>query len=98
MLRKLLDRLHPTFDKDGKLEKLYPLYEAIDTFLYTPSDTTRSGAHVRDGMNLKRMMVLVVVALIPCICMAIYNTGYQANYAVANGLGTQLETLGASRS
>ncbi len=92
MLRKLLDRLHPTFDKDGKLEKLYPLYEAIDTFLYTPSDTTRTAAHVRDGMNLKRMMTLVIVALGPCICMALYNTGYQANYAVSNGLGTQLDT------
>jgi len=92
VLRKLLDRLHPTFDKGGKLEKLYPLYEALDTFLYTPSDTTRTAAHVRDAMNLKRMMVLVVVALGPCILMALYNTGYQSNYAVANGLGTQMDT------
>ena len=92
MLRKLLDQLHPSFDKGGKLEKLYPLYEALDTFLYTPSDTTLSASHVRDGMNLKRMMSLVVVALTPCILMALYNTGYQANYAVAEGLGTQLDT------
>jgi len=92
VLRKLLDRLHHTFDKGGKLEKLYPLYEAIDTFLYTPSDVTRCPAHVRDGMNLKRMMVLVVVALAPCFFMAMHNTGYQANYAVANSLGTQLDT------
>ncbi len=92
MLRKFLDRLHPMFVKDGKLEKLYPLYEALDTFLYTPSDTTRAPAHVRDGMNLKRMMSLVVVALAPCFFMAMHNTGYQANYAVANGLGTQLDT------
>lgn len=92
MLRNFLDRLHPTFDKGGKLEKLYPLYEALDTFLYTPSDTTRTASHVRDGMNLKRMMTLVVVALLPCFWMAAHNTGYQANYAVANGLGTQLET------
>jgi Na+-transporting NADH:ubiquinone oxidoreductase subunit B len=92
VLRKFLDRLHPHFDKGGKLEKLYPLYEAIDTFLYTPSDITRTAAHVRDGMNLKRMMSLVVAALGPCILMALYNTGYQANYAVANNLGTQLDT------
>lgn len=92
MLRKFLDRLHPQFDKGGKLEKLYPLYEALDTFLYTPSDTTRTAAHVRDGINLKRMMSLVVVALGPCILMALYNTGYQANYAVASNLGTQLDT------
>ncbi len=92
MLRKLLDKLHPSFDKGGKLERLYPLYEALDTFLYSPGDTTLSPSHVRDGMNLKRMMSLVVVALGPCIFMALYNTGYQANYAVANGLGTQLDS------
>jgi len=92
VLRKFLDRLHPTFAKDGKLEKLYPLYEALDTFLYTPSDTTRIASHVRDGMNLKRMMVLVVVALGPCILMALYNTGLQANYAIANDLGTQIDS------
>lgn len=92
MLRKLLDRLHPSFDKGGKLEKLYPLYEALDTFLYSPGDTTLTASHVRDGMNLKRMMSLVVLALGPCIFMALYNTGYQANYAVAKGLGEQLDT------
>ena len=92
MLRKLLDQLHPSFDKGGKLEKFYPLYEALDTFLYTPSDTTLTASHVRDGMNLKRMMSLVVLALGPCIVMALYNTGYQANYAVAQGWGTQSDT------
>ena len=92
MLRKLLDQLHPHFDKGGRLERFYPLYEAADTFLYTPPDITRSASHVRDGMNLKRMMSLVVVALGPCILMAMYNTGYQANLAVAEGWGTQLDT------
>ncbi len=91
MLRKLLNRLHPVFSKGSKLEKLYPLYEAIDTFLYTPSDTTKGASHVRDGMNLKRMMSLVVVALLPCFFMALDNTGYQANLAIANGLGTPIE-------
>ena len=91
MLRKLLDRLHPAFGKDGRLEKLYPLYEAIDTFLYTPSDTTRLASHVRDAMNLKRMMGMVVVALLPCFYMAIYNTGYQANLAISAGQGTAIE-------
>ena len=91
MLRKLLDRLHPTFAEGGRLEKLYPFYEAIDTFLYTPSDTTRSASHVRDAMNLKRMMGMVVVALLPCFYMAIYNTGYQANLAISAGQGTAIE-------
>ncbi len=82
-LRRLLDRLHPVFDEGGKLEKFYPLYEAIDTFLYSPSDVTPGPSHVRDGMDLKRMMVLVVVALGPCIFMAMWNTGYQANLVLA---------------
>ncbi len=91
MLRKLLDRLHPTFAEGGRLEKLYPLYEALDSFLYTPSDTTRTASHVRDAMNLKRMMGMVLVALLPCFYMAIYNTGYQANLAISEGQGTAIE-------
>ncbi|QDS99016.1 NADH:ubiquinone reductase (Na(+)-transporting) subunit B [Adhaeretor mobilis] len=83
VLRKLLDRLHPTFSEGGKLERLYPAYEAIDTFLYTPSDVTNTAAHVRDGMDLKRMMSIVVIALLPCFFMACHNTGYQANLAIA---------------
>ncbi|MCH2375449.1 MAG: NADH:ubiquinone reductase (Na(+)-transporting) subunit B [Planctomycetes bacterium] len=85
-LRKALDRLHPLFGKGGKLEKFYPAYEAIDTFLYTPGEITKGASHVRDAMDLKRMMITVVAALTPCILMAMVNTGYQANLA--------LETLG----
>ncbi len=91
MLRKLLDRLHPLFSKGGSLELLYPLFEAADTFLYTPADITRGASHVRDGMDLKRMMTLVVLALGPCFFMAMHNTGYQANLAIENGLGTAIE-------
>ena len=81
-LRRILDRLHPLFDKGGKFERLYPLYEATDTFLYNTGDVTTSASHVRDGLDLKRMMITVVVALIPCVLMALYNTGYQANTAM----------------
>ncbi|WP_166820620.1 NADH:ubiquinone reductase (Na(+)-transporting) subunit B [Thalassoroseus pseudoceratinae] len=83
-LRNLLDKLHPSFDKGGKFEKLYPLYEALDTFLYTPGTVTKTAAHVRDGIDLKRYMVLVVIALIPCIFMAMWNTGFQANTVIRN--------------
>jgi Na+-transporting NADH:ubiquinone oxidoreductase subunit B len=72
-LRRLFDRLHPAFDKGGKFEKLYPLYEAVDTFLYTPGTVTRQASHIRDGLDLKRMMITVVVALIPCIFMAMWR-------------------------
>lgn len=78
MLRKMLDRIEPLFHKGGRLEKLYPLYEANDTFLYTPGEVTEGKTHVRDAIDTKRMMSMVIVALIPCILMAMYNTGYQA--------------------
>ena len=56
MLRKLLDKVEPLFHKGGKLEKLYPLYEANDTFLYTPGEVTHGQTQVRDAIDLKRMM------------------------------------------
>lgn len=88
MLRRLMDRIEPTFVKGGKLERLYPLYEALDTFLYTPGETTKTASHIRDSLDLKRMMTMVIVALGPCILMACYNTGYQAHLAMAEA-GTQ---------
>ena len=78
MLRKMLDKVEPLFHKGGRLEKLYPLYEANDTFLYTPGEVTNGSTHVRDAIDTKRMMTMVIVALLPCIMMAMYNTGYQA--------------------
>ena len=94
MLRDLLDSVEPHFTHGGKLERLFPLYELIDTFLYTPADVTKNAAHVRDNIDLKRTMIMVVVALMPCILMALWNTGYQANMAIAE-LG--LESAGGFR-
>lgn len=82
-MRGFLDKLHPLFAKGGKLENFYALYEAIDTFLYTPGEVTKGASHVRDGIDLKRIMITVAMALTPCILMACYNTGYQANLALA---------------
>ena len=73
-LRSLLDRIAPNFEKGGRFERWFPLWEAADTFFYTPHAVTRSSAHVRDAMDLKRMMFLVVIAALPCIYMAMYNT------------------------
>ena len=84
-LRKLLDGQQRRFAEGGKLEKLYPLYEMIDSFLFTSGRTTRSASHVRDAIDLKRMMFTVVVALVPCVFMAMYNTGLQAHRAIENG-------------
>ncbi|MEQ8766453.1 MAG: NADH:ubiquinone reductase (Na(+)-transporting) subunit B [Planctomycetota bacterium] len=82
-LRRLLDSAGKPFHKGEKLEKLYPLYEATDTFLYTPASVTKGASHIRDAIDLKRAMIVVVWALIPCILMAMYNTGLQANQAMA---------------
>ena len=84
-LRALLDKQARLFEKGGKLEKLYPLYEANDTFLFTPGHVTAGASHVRDGLDVKRLMMTVVVALTGCVYMAIYNTGYQANLAIRAG-------------
>ncbi len=91
LLRKLLDQPAKLFEEGGRLHKLYPLWEGVDTFLYTPGTVTQAPSHVRDGMDLKRMMIAVVVALIPCTLMAMYNTGLQANLAIdpANASGLE---------
>lgn len=92
-LRRMLGRMKPAFSKGGKLEKLYPLYEGVDTFLFTPGEVTQNASHVRDGMDLKRMMITVVVALVPCIYMAMWNTGYQANLTLSENLGLRTAAL-----
>ena len=96
-LRDFLDQMHPKFSKGGKLEKLYPLYEALDTFAYTPGEVAEGKTHVRDGMDLKRLMVTVVIALIPVTLMAMWNTGYQANLVLSSkGIATVEDWRGAA--
>lgn len=90
MLRGLLDKVHPHFSPGGKYARLYPLYEALDSFLFTPGSVTTGAPHLRDAMDLKRVMITVVVALIPCFFMAIWNTGLQANSALL-AVGGQME-------
>lgn len=82
-IRKLLDEAHPLFTKGGPYERYFALYEMVDTFIYTPPDVTGTSPHVRDAIDLKRVMSYVVVAALPCILMALWNTGYQANTAMA---------------
>ena len=84
-LRALLDKQARHFETGGRLERLYPLWEAQDVFLYTPGEVTRVAPHVRDAFDMKRLMITVVIALAGCIYMALYNTGYQANLAIAAG-------------
>ncbi len=83
-LRKFLDNQSKHFEKGGKLEKLGPLWETVDFFLYTSGEVTTEPAFVRDAINLKRMMMVVVYALIPATLFAFYNTGLQINIELAN--------------
>lgn len=82
ILDKFFQKLEPLFLKGGKYEKLYPLFEATDSFLFGSSAKTKTAPHVRDAIDLKRIMITVIIALVPCTLMAMWNTGYQANLAL----------------
>lgn len=82
-LRKFLDKLEPNFRKGERLESYQAIYEMLDTLLYSPSDVSRTAPHVRDAINLKRVMGLVVVGVVPCALVGMWNTGHQANLAMA---------------
>lgn len=84
-LRSILDRLEPHFSAGGAFHALHPLFESIDTLLYSPSHVTQGPTHARDGLDLKRLMFFVVLSLLPCVGMAMYNTGYQAHLAISAG-------------
>lgn len=97
--REFLDKLHPHFVKGGRFEKLYPVYEMVDTFLYSPANVTQGATHVRDAVDLKRVMTYVWIAALPCMLMALFNTGYQANSAMqALGLAEAPGWRGAIQS
>ena len=76
-LRKILDKIEPDFKENGRFSKFYPLYEAADSFLFTPSEKTVTAPHIRDSIDIKRVMIFVVIAMIPSLLFGIYNVGYQ---------------------
>ena len=76
-LKKLLDKARPAFEEGGKLHAFRSVYEGMDTFLFTPSETSASGVHIHDSMDSKRTMIIVICALLPCLLFGMYNTGYQ---------------------
>lgn len=81
-LRNYLDKQKPKFEKGGKLEKFHSVFIGFESFLFVPNTTTSSGAHIRDAVDLKRTMIIVVLALIPALLFGIYNVGYQHFNAV----------------
>ncbi|MBT8079164.1 MAG: NADH:ubiquinone reductase (Na(+)-transporting) subunit B [Gammaproteobacteria bacterium] len=81
-LRRFLDRFEPLFARGGRFEKYGAIFEMVDTLFYSPPDVTRGSPHVRDALDLKRVMILVVVAVLPCAVIGMWNTGFQANTAL----------------
>ncbi|KLU15480.1 MULTISPECIES: NADH:ubiquinone reductase (Na(+)-transporting) subunit B [Xenorhabdus] len=77
-LKNLFEKVEPHFESGGKLEKYYPLYEAVSTIFYTPGTVTKGSAHVRDAIDLKRMMILVWLSVFPAMFWGMYNVGNQA--------------------
>jgi Na+-transporting NADH:ubiquinone oxidoreductase subunit B len=95
-MRKLLDRFESDFHPGGKWEKLYPLFEAIDTLLYKPKSTTKNSSHVRDNIDLKRVMITVWLATFPAMFFGMWNIGFQANSIMADiGMTSQDGIRGA---
>ena len=86
-LRNLVDKIKPTFEKGGKLGFLHSTFDAFETFLFVPNTVTKRGAHVRDCVDLKRVMIMVVLALVPAMLFGIWNTGYQHSEAFGLGWG-----------
>jgi len=77
LFKNILNSVKPHFTEGGKLEKLYPAYDAFETFLFVPDHTSQSGTHIHDAIDLKRTMFSVIIALIPCLLFGMWNIGYQ---------------------
>lgn len=97
-MRKKLDDIAPHFEKGGSYHKWYPLFEAVDTFLYSPPSVTHAGSHVRDSVDLKRIMILVWMATFPAMFFGMWNVGNQAlgtlAYAAQHGATAEMAVEG----
>ena len=82
-LRSFFDSIEPNFEKGGRYQKYYPIYEMIETILYTGKSVTKAAPHARSFVDMKRIMTYVVISTIPCILWAFYNTGLQTNIGLA---------------
>lgn len=76
-LKKYLDKIKPQFEPGGKLHAFHSVFDGFETFLFTPNETSKSGVHIHDSRDSKRTMIIVVLALMPCLLMGMYNAGYQ---------------------
>lgn len=81
-LRNYLDKIKPHFEEGGKLHAFHSVFDGFETFLFVPSKTSRTGTHIHDAIDSKRIMSMVVIALIPALLFGMYNIGYQHFKAV----------------
>ena len=89
-LRNYLNKIKPNFEEGGKLHSLRSVFDGFETFLYVPNTTSKIGTNIHDAIDSKRIMSMVVIALLPALLFGMYNIGYQ-NYAAAHQTGTLLE-------
>lgn len=87
LLRNYLNKIKPNFEEGGKLHALRSVFDGFETFLYVPNKTSRTGTNIHDAIDSKRIMSIVVIALLPALLFGMYNIGYQ-NYAAAGAEGT----------
>ena len=85
MLKKYLDKIRPAFEDNGKLHCFRSVFEGFESFLYVPNTTAKSGTHIHDSIDSKRIMSIVVIAMLPALLFGMYNVGWQ-NYAAAGKL------------
>ena len=86
-IRKYLDKIKPQFEKGGKFEKLHSTFDAIETFLYVPDKVTFKGSHIRDALDMKRTMSVVIIAMMPALLFGMWNVGYQYHLAIGEQAG-----------
>ena len=96
-LEKLVHKMEPKFAKGGKLEKWNPIFESFATLAFTPADVTQKGAHIRDGVDMKRTMMTVILAMVPCLLFGIYNTGHWELVAQAGSRDLEFWTDGGTK-
>ena len=83
-LRSYFNSIEPHFEKGGKFEKYYPLFEMVETIFFTSNTVTKVAPHARSFVDMKRVMTYVVISTIPCVLWALYNTGLQTNTALSS--------------
>ena len=91
-LLKIIEKIEPHFEPGGKHEKWFALYEAAATLFYTPGLVTKGGSHVRDSVDLKRIMIMVWFAVFPATFWGMYNSGHQAIVALEDRKSTRLNS------